>query len=60
LVYSFGVGNDHTFEDQMDNLGCRIHAYDPTLSETQQPKISDNFYFHPVGLSKNAFTSDNG
>merc|ERR1719411_987306 len=28
IVYSFGVANDWTFEDQMDNIGCSVFSYD--------------------------------
>jgi hypothetical protein len=57
LVYSFGVGGDHTFEDTLDKLGCTIHAYDPTMNQKEY-KMSENIYFHPVGLSKNAFVQN--
>ena len=28
LIYSFGVANDWTFEDIMDELGCKVYAFD--------------------------------
>ena len=31
LIYSFGISNDWSFEDQADLLGCTIHAFDPTV-----------------------------
>ena len=33
LVYSFGIGGDITFEQQLLRLGCEIHAYDHTVNQ---------------------------
>ena len=32
LVYSFGLSDDWTFEENMASLGCKIHAFDPTVN----------------------------
>lgn len=29
LVYSFGVNNEWSFEDTMDEYGCEVYAFDP-------------------------------
>ena len=29
LVYSFGVGEDFTFDDAMAKRGCEVHSFDP-------------------------------
>lgn len=29
LVYSFGVNNEWSFEDAMDQYGCDVYAFDP-------------------------------
>jgi len=31
LIYSFGVGGSLEFEDTVDQLNCKVHAYDPTV-----------------------------
>lgn len=30
LVYSFGIGNDFSFDDAMAKLGCEVHSFDPS------------------------------
>ena len=32
LVYSFGIGNDPSFEYAMTNLGCQVYGYDHTVA----------------------------
>ncbi len=49
LVYSFGIGNDWTFDEAAELMGCRIYAFDPTINE----KIHDHssrIHFYPYGL----------
>jgi hypothetical protein len=46
LIYSFGVGVDYGFEEEMGRLGCKVHAYDPTH---EMPKLN-NVKFHKIGL----------
>jgi len=29
LMYSFGVGNDFSFDDEMAKKGCEVHSFDP-------------------------------
>ena len=62
LVYSFGIWsvgggeedldmssrNDWSFEDVMDSLNCRVHAYDHTVN---YPKLQGkDITFHKVGI----------
>uniref|UniRef100_H2YK65 Methyltransferase domain-containing protein n=1 Tax=Ciona savignyi TaxID=51511 RepID=H2YK65_CIOSA len=30
LMYSFGIGNDWTFEDGIAKRGCEVHLFDPS------------------------------
>jgi len=50
LVYSFGLADDITFENELSDLGCTVHAYDPTVTppEIKNPEI---VHFHSIGLS---------
>lgn len=50
-VYSFGIGSDSTFDDQMNYFGCDVFMFDPTVSP--QPIVSTNLkreQFHLLGL----------
>ena len=46
LVYSFGISDDLTFEEEMTALGCKVHAYDPTVKP-----VSDSVHIHNMGLA---------
>jgi FkbM family methyltransferase len=55
VVYSFGIGNDVTFDTSIiEHTGCTVHAFDPTTKAVEwiklQPKIN-NFFFYDLGLS---------
>ena len=48
LVYSFGISYDLGFEEEMAGLGCKVHAFDPTVKPvTDNPNIA----IHHYGLS---------
>lgn len=55
LVYSFGVGEDVTFDLEIINqAGSTVHAFDPTPKSTtwiKTQQISDKFKFYEYGLS---------
>lgn len=59
VVYSFGVGDDISFDVDMAGLfGCEVHAFDPAPSVKQsfpnyqpgQAVGKGKFWYHPVGL----------
>ncbi|XP_068235484.1 uncharacterized protein [Palaemon carinicauda] len=56
LVYSFGVGDDVTFEESLNRLlNCEIHLYDPLNdSSWLQGTLSKNIHYHPIGISSAA------
>ena len=42
LVYSFGIRDDIAFERGIiDTFGCRVEAYDPTISPTVQFNLTN-------------------
>ncbi|XP_069131342.1 probable methyltransferase-like protein 24 [Argopecten irradians] len=50
LVYSFGVDNDWTFDDEVSKVyGCEVHSFDPSIG-LQDHKRSDKITFHNLGL----------
>ena len=52
LVYTFGIANLWEFEDWAGELGCEVHAFDPTIKylEKHQAHSSKNVFFHYEGL----------
>ncbi len=54
LVYSFASGKtDWTFERAMALAGCRVRAFDPTVTAGHQrpPDLPDSVELHPFALS---------
>ena len=43
LVYSFGISNDWSFEDQLAGLGCTIYAFDPSIEHSSSRGKSIRF-----------------
>ena len=48
IVYSFGVGNDFSFEKTIAEMGCTVFANDPTVDYPSY--ISENFSFEKIGV----------
>ncbi|XP_042867587.1 uncharacterized protein LOC122250296 [Penaeus japonicus] len=47
LVYSFGVGNDFTFDEQMQDFGCEVHAFDHDADhDVYDHRIGPSVIFH--------------
>jgi hypothetical protein len=51
LVYSFGIGNETSFDFAAAALGCEVHLFDPTLPSESEQKVANRMYFHPWGLA---------
>ncbi|GAU95717.1 hypothetical protein RvY_07291-2 [Ramazzottius varieornatus] len=49
LVYSFGIGNDWSFDDAMHDAGCEVYSFDPTINKPSH-KRSDRHWFYDWGL----------
>jgi len=55
LVYSFGVGEDVSFDLQLiEQCGARVYAFDPTpqsIAWVHSQVLPDGFVFHPYGVA---------
>ncbi len=62
IVYSFGVGQDVTFDLALIELvGCEINAFDPTPFSTQwieRQQLPARFKFHKLGVAATDGTVD--
>lgn len=59
LVYSFGINQEWSFEDQMAGFGCKVYAFDPSTNETDHDR-GDMIHFYHIGLSNIDEITDNG
>jgi FkbM family methyltransferase len=54
VVYSFGVGNDVSFDlSLIDRFGCAVHGFDPSPGVSgwvQKQSLPPAYCFHPFGL----------
>lgn len=50
LIYSFGINNEWSFEENMVSMGCRIKSFDPTIDGTSKPK-TDLITFEKIGMA---------
>ena len=48
LIYSFGVANDWSFDQEMGAFGCEVHSFDPTVQLPED--LAPNVTFHQWGL----------
>lgn len=45
IVYSFGINNEWSFDETMENYGCKVYSFDPTMKiETHKHSKDVNFY----------------
>ena len=55
IVYSFGVGEDISFDEELiKRFGCSVFAFDPTpksIDFIRSKGVITNFTFYPVGIS---------
>ncbi|XP_052787485.1 uncharacterized protein LOC128222493 [Mya arenaria] len=59
LVYSFGIGGDWRFEDDLNDFyGCTVMAFDPSMNLNEHTR-KDRIHFKPEGLAgENDFNLD--
>jgi len=52
IVYSIGINNEWSFDDAMENFGCTIYAFDPSMSDAEdQFDRSSSIHFRKIGLA---------
>ncbi|XP_046339212.2 probable methyltransferase-like protein 24 isoform X2 [Haliotis rufescens] len=52
LVYSFGINNDFSFDDEMAReYKCEIHSFDPSMGRPDH-RHGDHVMFHSLGLAE--------
>ncbi|GAU89551.1 hypothetical protein RvY_02090 [Ramazzottius varieornatus] len=56
LIYSFGIGDDWSFDDELHDAGCEIYSFDPTIS-LQAYRRNRKHWFYPWGLQTEANTT---
>ncbi|KAK3859698.1 hypothetical protein Pcinc_034204 [Petrolisthes cinctipes] len=50
-IYSFGIGYDVTFDDQMSYFGCEVHMFDPTINHSRlASQLQPHQHFYHIGL----------
>ncbi|KAK7092068.1 hypothetical protein V1264_009673 [Littorina saxatilis] len=50
IIYSFGIGNDFSFDDQSGFIyGCDVYSFDPSM-KAKTYKRSDRVMFYSVGI----------
>ena len=49
LIYSFGIADDWSFEDVMDNLGCKVYAFDGSVEYPE--RRGNSIHFEKVWVS---------
>ncbi|XP_069192241.1 uncharacterized protein [Procambarus clarkii] len=50
IVFSFGVNNEWSFEDDFAKYGCKVYAFDPTMGKEDHQR-SANVRFQAVGIA---------
>lgn len=60
LVYSFGVGDDFSFDDAIvKRYGCEVHSFDPSMKSKDYQRPS-SVNFHAIGLANFSGQASNG
>ncbi|XP_070555595.1 probable methyltransferase-like protein 24 isoform X2 [Ptychodera flava] len=49
IVYSFGISNDWSFDDDMAEYGCSVYSFDP-FNGYKEHKRSEHNWFYDIGL----------
>lgn len=48
IIYSFGIGGDWHFEDDVSEMGCKVFAHNPTMNHPSQRY--KNIFFWKIGV----------
>ena len=57
LVYSIGISNEWSFDDAMDQFGCQVYAFDPSMGVKSHNR-SSRVHFYDLGLGSEDTDSD--
>ncbi|KAI9553598.1 hypothetical protein GHT06_021519 [Daphnia sinensis] len=49
LVYSFGIHNQWTFDEDMADFGCHVYSFDPSMNVGNHNR-SERIHFYDIGL----------
>ena len=55
IVYSFGIGNEMTFDNKIVNYNCSLYAFDMTLVNERNGILRDNMHQVLLGLRDENF-----
>ncbi|RUS70975.1 hypothetical protein EGW08_021257 [Elysia chlorotica] len=51
IIYSFGINDDFTFDDEVSKFyGCHVHSFDPSTT-MRDHKRSNQITFHAIGVA---------
>jgi hypothetical protein len=52
LVYSFGIGDNWSFDDEMaSKFGCTVRSFDPSINKADHLR-GDRVWFYSIGIGK--------
>jgi len=59
IVYSIGINNEWSFDDAMEQYGCTVYAFDPSMNDAKdQFNRSSKIHFYKIGLGALDETND--